>query len=337
MMEPKSGPYPPTHAGLGGSPSKSLDDPITAVFLVLFVIGAICHMTILQINLRRHHKKFLISGMLFGFCMARITTMTMRLVWSTHPKSIPIAIAAQIFVAAGVILLFVINLIFVQRILRASFGKTFGWAKWFSLAFKIYYASIVLMLIALITAVVQMFYTLNPNTLRIDTDIQHVGSIYFATAGFLPLPLLALKLFLPKQPLDKFGEGRFKSKIIILSFTSIILTVGAVFRAIIAFYPRPIDNPAWYHSKACFYIFNFTVEIITVYVYVIIRVDKRFIVPNNSRHHGDYSGKNNKVTMLDRVLSEEQTFDIVDESTGIEERAMERARDEEMAIELGKA
>jgi hypothetical protein len=61
----KGPPYLPTTAGLGGLPTKSLDDPICAVFLALFVMGAVTHMTILQVNLRRK-KKFIMSGLLFG-------------------------------------------------------------------------------------------------------------------------------------------------------------------------------------------------------------------------------------------------------------------------------
>ena len=68
MKMPTKGPYPPAVAGLGGQPNKNLDDPVSAVFLVLFIIGAVFHMTLLQINQRRG-KKFLMSGMLFGFCM----------------------------------------------------------------------------------------------------------------------------------------------------------------------------------------------------------------------------------------------------------------------------
>jgi len=111
------------------------------------------------------------SGLLFGFCMARITTMTMRLVWCTYATNIHIAIAAQIFVAAGVILLFIINLIFAQRIVRASHPQ-WAWAHWFSMAFKVYYASIIAMLVALIFCTVQSFYTLDYNIRRIDRDVQ---------------------------------------------------------------------------------------------------------------------------------------------------------------------
>jgi hypothetical protein len=309
---PSKGPYPPTVAGLGGTPTTSLDDPITSVFLVLFIMLAATHMTILQINNRRG-QKFLMSGMLFGFCMARITTCTMRLVWSTHQHNISVAIAAQVFVAAGVILLFVINLIFTQRILRASHPH-WAWAKWLSVAFKVYYASIVVMLIALITCTVQSFFTLSHNTIRIDHDVQRVGSTYFAVAAFLPIPLMSLMVILPKKSrTEKFGQGRFRTKIYVVVASSLLLSLGAFFRAGTGYVPRPRDNPAWYHSKACFYIFNFTIEILVVALYAIIRVDKRFHIPNGSHKAGDYSGANaemeRKPSLVERVLSEEEVFD----------------------------
>lgn len=58
-------PYPPTLAGLGGTPTPGEDGPILGVFIFLFIIGAITHMTILQVNLHRG-QKFIMSGMLFG-------------------------------------------------------------------------------------------------------------------------------------------------------------------------------------------------------------------------------------------------------------------------------
>ncbi|TVY12664.1 hypothetical protein LARI1_G009241 [Lachnellula arida] len=326
MKMPSKGPYAPTMAGLGGTPIKTLDDPITAVFLFLFLCGAITHMTILQINLRRG-TKFIMSGMMFGFCMARITTCTMRLVWSTHPHDLSVAIAAQIFVAAGVILLFVINLIFTQRVLRACHPH-WAWTKWFSLAFKLYYASIVIMLIALITCTVQSFYTLSHNTRRIDRDVQLVGSTYFAVAAFMPLPLLLLVGVLPKQSrVEKFGQGRFRTKVYVLVFSSMLLTLGAAFRSGIAYVPKPLAHPAWYHSKACFYIFNFTIELTIVALYAIIRVDKRFHVPNGSHKAGDYSGGLQKENLADRVMSEEMVFD--------DEPSMETAEKRNGDVEAG--
>ncbi len=81
-------PYLPTTAGLGGLPTKSLDDPICAVFLALFVMGAVTHMTILQVNLRRK-KKFIMSGLLFGkspTAPSIIVYITCSLVNSQVPK-----------------------------------------------------------------------------------------------------------------------------------------------------------------------------------------------------------------------------------------------------------
>lgn len=152
-------------------------------------------MTILQVNLRRG-QKFMMSGMLFGFCMARIIACSIRLAWSTHPHNISVAIAAQIFVAIGVILILIINLIFAQRIVRASHPH-FGWATWFSWAFKLYYVSIVLMITALVTCTVQSFYTLSNNTRRIDRDVELVGTTYFAVAALLPTLLVLLRVVIP--------------------------------------------------------------------------------------------------------------------------------------------
>lgn len=254
------------------------------------------------------------SGLIFSFCMARITACTMRLVWASHPTDVSVAIAANIFVQAGVIILFIINLVFAQRVIRATYPH-WAWKKWFSVIFKVYYATIVIALIALITATVQSSYTLSINTHRIDRDIQLFGGTYFAVSAFLPLPILLIKLFVaPKGRVEKFGEGRFRTKIWILLFASSILTIGAIFRTATNYLaPRPRLNPAWYHSKACFYTFNFTIEIIVVALYAAVRVDKRFFIPNGSSGPGDYlrSGLTEKDDVVPRGTlcdSDEQVF-----------------------------
>lgn len=94
-----------------------------------------------------------------------------------------------------------------------------------------------------------------------------------------------------RTPVEKFGNGRFRSKIYIVLLSSFILTLGAAFRlGTNSETPRPRNNPAWYHSKACFYIFNLTLEILVVVLYAMARVDLRFHVPNGSKGPGHYSG-----------------------------------------------
>jgi hypothetical protein len=65
IVQPAHGPYYPTTWSLGGENEVGVDIPVTAVFLLLFIIGAITHMTIFQLNRKIGHK-FVFSGLLFG-------------------------------------------------------------------------------------------------------------------------------------------------------------------------------------------------------------------------------------------------------------------------------
>ena len=292
MSEPhlSSGPYPPTTASLGGLPTVGVDVPLCGVFLALYITAAVANMTILQVNLRRGHK-FVISGMLFGFSMSRVVTMVLRIAWATRPTDLRLGIAANVFIYAGVVLLFVINLIFAQRIIRA-WHPNFGWHRLFHHAFTALYSLIVLTLGMLIVSVIQSFYTLNNNTKRIDRDILLYGQTFYCIISFLPIPMIIIGLLAPrKTQTEKFGEGRFRWKIVILLTATFLLCLGASFRVGTNYAggTRPINDPAGYQSKACFWIFNFVVEIIVILLYVVVRIDKRFWVPDHSKKPGDYS------------------------------------------------
>ena len=339
-------PYPATTAALGGLPTIGVDVPICAVFLALFIGGAVSHMTIFQVNRRRGHK-FLISGMMFGFCMARISTMVLRITWANYPYNIRLAMAANIFVAAGVVLLFLINLLFAQRIIRACHPNA-GWHPFFHWAFISQYVIIVISLVAIITAVIQSFYTLNANTKRIDRDIQLYGATYYTVISFLPIPLVIGGLIIPRKTrVEKFGSGRFRNKVAILLVAATLLCAGAAFRVAVNFAggTRPRTDPAPYQSKACFYIFNFTVEILVIYLYVLVRVDKRFHVPDHSHGPGDYSRtpedlKAGTEQEMERessrgvhIASEEEVFDDKKpEDLARSDSQGERVVDEEKAI-----
>ena len=321
-------PYAPRTAVIGGRPTVNVDVPICAVFLFLFIIGAAGHMTILQLNRRKGHK-FLISGLLFGFCMARIAAQVMRIVWACYPEDVSVAIAAMIFVSLGVLILFLTNLIFAQRIIRAAHPH-FGWHRAIHYSFMVLYILILLMLIMVIIATVQSFYTLNIHTKTIDADLQRTASTYLMLISFLPIPIVILGLILPRQTrVEKFGSGRWRTKIRILLASSVLLCLGASFRTGTAFRnPRPKDDPAWYHAKWCFYFFNFTLEIIVVYLYLILRIDQRFHIPDKSHGPGDYSKDrkdrlqevDERPTSTRRIMSEEEVFDDkVPEGTGVQD------------------
>ena len=315
----KGPPYPSKIAGVGGLPTVGVDVPICAVFLFLFMCGAAGHMTIFQINRRRGHK-FIMSGLSFGFCMARIATMVMRIVWACFPHDTQIAIAASIFVSAGVLILFIIDLIFAQRVLRAAHPH-FGWHKAVSRVFLGLYIIIGLMLIMVITATVQSFYTLDLNIKRIDRDLQLAAATYLMFIAFLPIPMVVLGLVVPRKTrVEKFGLGRWRTKIAILLTSSTLLCLGAAFRCGTSYKdPRPRNDPAWYHAKWCFYFFNFTVEICVVYLFLFLRVDRRFHIPNGSKGPGDYANNQTEKDgarpasgwsgATQRILTEEEVFD----------------------------
>jgi hypothetical protein len=61
-------PYAPTYAGLGGFPDVIPDIPITAVFLVLYLVFGIIHIKILKGNKSRGHK-FMFNGALLGMSL----------------------------------------------------------------------------------------------------------------------------------------------------------------------------------------------------------------------------------------------------------------------------
>lgn len=328
-------PYPPRFAAVGGKPNVDVDVPISAVFLFLFIVGAATHMTILQLNTRKGHK-YIMSGLTFGFCMARIVTMIMRIVAACYPHDVQIAIAAQIFVSAGVLILFLINLVFAQRMLRAA-HPNFGWHRGLSIAFGVLYALIGAMLVMVITATVQSFYTLSANTHKIDRALQLTAGTYLMVVAFLPIPMVIIGLVVPRKTrVEKFGTGRWRTKVAILLFSATLLTLGAAFRAGTNFKnPRPIADPAWYQAKWCFYFFNFTIEIVVVYLYALVRVDRRFHVPDRSTGPGDYrrgasdqsekDGRPASMGSTFRVMSEEEVFDdaspvegtVKDEESGV--------------------
>ncbi|KAK8211976.1 hypothetical protein IWZ01DRAFT_569381 [Phyllosticta capitalensis] len=287
---PTGPPYAPTTWQLGGRVNEGTDIPVTSVFLVLFLLGAAGHMAIFQKNRKRNHK-FLMSIMLFAFCMCRVLTCILRIAWAKQPKNIKLGIAAQIFVAAGVLLIFIINLLFTQRLIRARHPKL-GWSKPFSALFKVNYFIIICSLIMVITVTVQSFYTQNKNTHRIDRDIQLYTATYFAFVSFLPIPVTILGLLAPRKTrLEKFGSGRFRTKVTLLLLASFLLCLGACYRCGTAWKtPVSVRQPLpAYFSKACFYIFNFTVEIIVVFLYIILRIDLRFYIPDGASGPGSYA------------------------------------------------
>ena len=282
-------PYPPQTAQLGGSPTTGVDDPICGVLIFLFAVGAVANMAVFQMNRKIKHK-FVFSVLLFGFCLARIVSLIVRIVWAESPLNIPLGLAANILTAAGVLLLFIVNLIFAQRMIRA-YHPEFGWTLGTANAFRVLYASLVVGLALVIVVIVQSFYTLDATIRSTDRVIQLLCASYFTLVAFLPLPILAVATLFPHDyRIQKFGSGSFRMKLALIGGTAALLTLGAGFRLGVAADTRPLADPAWFTSKAAFYCFNYVIEILIVFAYTASRFDRRFHVPDGSSGPGDYAG-----------------------------------------------
>ncbi|KAK4148752.1 hypothetical protein C8A00DRAFT_47480 [Chaetomidium leptoderma] len=287
-------PYAPKTAQLGGIPSPVPDIPISLILALLFVAGAAANMTVFRRNRRRSYK-FLFSALVVVFCMARVVALGLRCAWAAaaaaHPRDdVRVAMAAQIFTAAGVLVLFVTNLVFAQRVVRA-YHPFFGWSRGVTWLFRGLFGSAVVVLVMVVAVTVQGFFVKEGDRTRaVDRRVQLFCVVYLAVYAFLPVPLVTLAAVVPRRTrIDKFGEGHFRTKFALLTVTASLLALGATFRAVAGFYTRPVGDPAWFHGKACYYCFNFVVELVVVYTYALSRFDKRFHIPDGSSAPGHYS------------------------------------------------
>ena len=293
-----------------GFPKPSTDAAPTAVFLALFFVAALTNIFIFLRNNKRGHK-FLFNGLCTGFCMARVVTSSLRLSWMYNLDNRGLAIAATIFVAAGVLILFIINLLFAQRILR-GLHPHLGWHKAISRTLLLLYLLIPLVFLMVVTASTQSFFTTHPATAKADLNMQRGASTYFVFIAFLPIPIVIFALVNPKtNDPDHFGQGHFWLKSAVVLTASALLTLGAAFRTSTIFMSTSIIPP-WYNAKWCFYFFNFTLEIIVIILFILLRIDLLFHIPNGSK--GAYSYARGKEAAEQEV-----------ETKSLERRAIDRA------------
>ena len=267
----------------------SVDVAPLAVFICLYLTSAVTNIIIFRGNLSKGHK-FIISGLLVGFSMARVLTCVLRIAWACEQHNISLAIAAQIFVNAGILIVYIVNLLFAQRILRAR-RPDIGWNMGLRIFFRIMYGMLGACLVLIIVLTVDSFFTLDPAIHSYAKWIQRGAILFLFIVAALPLFILPLAFSLPSHSnAETFGHGDLKSKAIVLLIGSCLCTTIAGFKVGTNWSaPRPADNPAWYDSKAAFYVFNFTLEILILYLYIGIRVDKRFHVPDGSSKSKSYA------------------------------------------------
>ena len=240
------------------------------------------------------------------FCLTRVIATCLRIAWACHPTDIHVGIAATVFVYAGIVLLYLANLFFAQRIVRAQ-HPPFGWSKPFTMLFPVTFIVTIGTVLCLVAAVIVSFYTLDSYSRHAAREIQRYGATMVAIVAFLPFAIVGISSLARRHPTirrtkttDKFGEGSMRAKVVICLLSAALLCLGASFRAgTILTSPVPIQtstNPPrpapvpGYLSKACFYIFNFTIEVCVCLVWLGLRIDNRFHVPDGAKGAFSYAG-----------------------------------------------
>jgi hypothetical protein len=277
-------------AVLGGRPDITTDIPISAVFIALYLTCAITNIAAIFIPNKKAGHKFLISIAFTGFCMARVLTNALRIAWATELDNVSLVIAAMIFTNLGVIALYVINLIFAQRILRAQRPKL-GWNPILRVTFKALYASIAVCVVLLLTFTVLSFYTLDQSLLLAARDIQLAVSTYLLVICVLPYVMLAAAFFTPAtSEVEEFGHGSMRVKVMkLLALTTLmVLEQGYKVGTAWVLTPHSRNDPPWYDGKAYFYALGFMLEIIYLIIVLVGRADRRFHVPNGSSQRKTY-------------------------------------------------
>ncbi|KAK6524524.1 hypothetical protein TWF281_011431 [Arthrobotrys megalospora] len=279
---------------LGGIPSKIPDFPASLVLAIMFLALAITNIIIFKGNMSKGHK-FKLSIFMIGFSMSRVVTLSLRSAWSFKPTDVDLAIANQVFNAAGVVALYILNLIFCHRLFRArhpsvEHGKR---RKIFYGSFAAIYTLIGCTFVLVIAPTIWGFFTQDQDLQKKFMTIRKVGSTILAVIAFLPFLIVPITLFSPHKGVEtslgveKRSDGGFWLKGLIILVGAFFLTFGAGFRAGVVYTtPRLRTHPAWYHSRAAYYVTYFAFEYIVVLWFTIMRVDERFSVYDKDERLG---------------------------------------------------
>lgn len=183
--------------------------------------------------------------------------------------------------------IYILNLVLAQRILRAR-QPQIGWHRISGAAYKVLYVSIGLALARVIVAVVVALYTLDGHTRDICRDIELAALTYLLVITCLPVIHVFLSITLPaNKDAEYFGRGSMKSKMIVSRISGLLCMLLAGFKAGATWSPPgSLRDPAWYDSKACFYVFNFTLEVLILSLLTFSRIDQRFFVPDGCNRAG---------------------------------------------------
>ncbi|KAK3367900.1 hypothetical protein B0H63DRAFT_489971 [Podospora didyma] len=312
-LPPDEKPYALRIAMLGGVPTPGVDIPICAIFILLFTIAAIIHTILFVLDRRRAHRD-LFSLLFQSFCIARIAALGTRIAWACHPSNLSITIVANILTAAGFIIIIIANLFFARRVVRdyTLFGDH---RKILRRTCRFLVFCVIACLAMLVSAAAESFFKHSLHSLGEMKKIILFAATLLTVIAFLPLPLVGVLVYLPAfRDSDGIARDgpRFEARMQLLVATTLLVTLEAGFRCGVTYDARDVNQPGWFHHKACLYCLVFLLDTVLVFLYALARIDPRVVFQAARKESlGSEVGGNmeqRKRKFIDRVNTEIDVF-----------------------------
>lgn len=142
----------------------------------------------------------------------------------------------------------------------------------------------------IITGCIRFFSAGKPGRLQVTEDVLIFGASWNMMLAVTPLLWVFFSNAKPGPPPENFGIGSLRAKATLLVFSAGTLAVGAAVRLRALSHPEGLGTTSPVFSKETFYTTGFMLELFTVGLYAIFRVDLTYHVPNGAKGPGDYAG-----------------------------------------------
>lgn len=279
-------PYPLDNAQIGGIPSVPVDIPPLAVFLAIHAIAATISMLLAESH-RRNGRNLTIPVITFLFSGERVLACAVRIAWASRPDSVRIAIASQVLLQAGVLLLLLLNLILAGRLWldRQPGPRTRRCLRVLLGGMSVLTVSALVMVVV---SVVVSVFSLDQGTIDRCRDVQRAAASYLVVLAVAPVGLLLVAPLVSSVPKPQDTiKRRLKLAIVLSSCLLCIMNIG--FKAgVVWARPKPLFDSAWYHSRTCLYTFVLGTEVVALVMLLATRADLRFmssLSPCNEAEH----------------------------------------------------
>lgn len=281
-------PYPLNNAQIGGIPSVPVDVPPLAVFLSLHATAAAISMFLTESRRRKGHDRT-IPIITFLFSGERVLACAVRMAWASRPGNVRIAVASQVFLQAGVLLLLLLNLILAERVLldRRPGPRA---RRCLRVLLGAMSALTVSALIMVVVSIIVSVYSLDQRAIERCRDVQRATASYLVVLAVAPAALfLIAPLFSTIQIPRRKKLGR--SEVAIVLSSCLLCTLNSGFKAgVLWARPKSLFDPAWYHSKACLYTFVLGTELVALVLLLATRADLKFTSAPSLRNEFGHEG-----------------------------------------------